>query len=35
MVARRVPQPQYMTVDEGRELEQRSHDVKHEYIAAD
>ena len=25
-------QPQYMTVDEWRELEQRSHDVKHEYI---
>ncbi len=25
-------QPHYMTVDEWRELEQHSHDVKHEYI---
>jgi len=32
MVAQRVPQPQYMTVDEWRELERTSHDVKHEYI---
>ena len=30
MVARR--EPQYMTVEEWRELERNSHDVKHEYI---
>ena len=31
MVAQRMPQPQYMTVDEWRELERQS-EVKHEYI---
>jgi Uma2 family endonuclease len=31
MVAQRMPQPQYMTVDEWRELELQS-EVKHEYI---
>ncbi len=32
MVAQPSPLPQHMSVDEWRELERRSHDIKHEYI---